>query len=108
LSDNVITILKSLVNSPLFDAPQGWRLIGGTPFVPTGSEPHGAQDGSKAPPLGGGEDDFSPFREKYRSHLLTRSSTVAFDLSGREKGREVADWPLASIALLFLSNLAIF
>jgi hypothetical protein len=35
--------------------------FGGTPFVPTGSERHGAQGGSKASPLGDGTEDFSFF-----------------------------------------------
>jgi hypothetical protein len=42
------------IPSPLFDAPQAASIFCGTPFVPTLSEGNGAQDGSKAPPLGGG------------------------------------------------------
>jgi hypothetical protein len=70
----------------------------GTPFVPTPSERHGAQDGSKAPPLGGGTGAtrrpvYHSLAVSYRlvravarvidrasmarSHLLTRPSTVA-------------------------------
>jgi hypothetical protein len=46
---------------PLFDARRRClkaSIFHGTPFVPTGSELHGAQGGAKASPLGGGTGRF--------------------------------------------------
>lgn len=75
---------------PLFDAPQGWRLSGGTPFVPTPSELHRPQAWSKArsgtgatrsasasmrehgedPPFDHAEDGATPFRVGNLHNLL--------------------------------------